>query len=99
MKRLEKFLATKDTLTNLHEDVIDPRDAESIMFRWRFKRGLYSCITDLRSYLPFLHLPQYLLYKYLIEEQWNKDADGKSLLHIFEVIILNEIFLYRRASF
>ncbi|KAF2897965.1 hypothetical protein ILUMI_08217 [Ignelater luminosus] len=91
MKKLEKFLATKDALTHLHEDVIDPRDTDSVMLRRRYKRGLYSHIADLKSYLPFLHLPQYLLYKYFIQGKWNEDAEGEFCFEDIDRNIMTEI--------
>lgn len=48
----------------VEEDVVDVRDVGSDMLRGRYKAGMYSYGKDLRSYMPFLHLPEHLLYLY-----------------------------------
>lgn len=56
---LKKYLETKP---ELREDLIDPRDSPSESKELNYKRGFYFLCTDLKSNLPFLHLPDYLTY-------------------------------------
>lgn len=56
---LKKHLETKP---ELREDVLDPKDCPSELNELYYKRGMYFLCTDLKSNLPFLHLPDYLTY-------------------------------------
>lgn len=68
LKEIDKYLATSVEVSGLHEDVVDLRDVASELIRRRYKRGLYYNTTDMRSYMPFLHLPSSMLNKYLNDE-------------------------------
>lgn len=65
VEEIQKYIDRKATGGRKVEgDVVDVRDVGSDMMRGRYKAGLYFYGKDTRSYMPFLHLPDHLLYLY-----------------------------------
>ncbi|XP_018320371.1 problable inactive peptidyl-prolyl cis-trans isomerase-like 6 [Agrilus planipennis] len=84
MIELNKYIETREMISMVHEDVIHPGDVESSMIVCsKFLKHCYALKTDLRSYLPFIHLPSYLLFKFLYErilvrEEEEEEEEGVS---------------------
>lgn len=77
VKQIDVYLGMTDPRTGLHRDVLDDRDVDSLMHEKRYRSGLYAFDDDLRSYYPFVHLPDYLMEiaKTEAPEEENPDED------------------------
>lgn len=81
LKLLDKYLSSVDQKTGLHKETFPIRDIDSDPTIRGYRRGMYSLSSDLRSHLPFIHLPEYLIsYLSLKSDQEPAEEESKCSL-------------------